>query len=266
MAQQTALSFVNLDGLDKLIAVASKEDFGHFVLRFLSKFSTIENFGAYHIADLANPHPVLSFWSGRISDYCFQKDADLILSDPKAKTQIVKLIQSVPDYAVKIDRWNPPQGSERRAIYDKNGVIERVAISSRDGRSGLRSFYLRSKKHGWFSDEEYAAICKILPIVHQLIGLRHKIIGTARHGISDGANATLLRNTGVDGFRDLTPREAEVCDLLLEGRSIVASALVMEVSEATVRTLRQRAYRRLHVGSARELMALFIGATGAGNS
>jgi len=62
MAQQTALSFVNLDGLDKLIAVASKEDFGHFVLRFLSKFSTIENFGAYHIADLANPHPVLSFW------------------------------------------------------------------------------------------------------------------------------------------------------------------------------------------------------------
>ena len=70
----------------------------------------------------------------------------------------------------------------------------------------------------------------------------------------------------MDGFRDLTPREAEVCDLLLEGRSIVASALVMEVSEATVRTLRQRAYRRLHVGSARELMALFIGVTGVGNS
>ena len=38
MAQQTALSFVNLDGLDKLIAVASKEDFGHFMRHFPKQY------------------------------------------------------------------------------------------------------------------------------------------------------------------------------------------------------------------------------------
>ena len=62
----------------------------------------------------------------------------------------------------------------------------------------------------------------------------------------------------MQGFVELTPREAEVCDLLLDGKSIAASALQLDISEATIRTLRQRAFRKLHVGSGRELMALFI--------
>lgn len=232
-------------------------------LDFLTSITRIENFGAYHIANLAAPNPVLSFWSGRISDYRFQRDADLILADADTKTKIIDLVQSAPDHAVAIDRWHPSDCNDRKAIYHRNGVIERVAVSSKDGRSGLRSFYLRSHKDGWISDDEFAALCAVLPIVHQLIGLRHLIIGTARHGIGDGANATRLRNTGADKFRDLTPREAEVCDLLLDGKSIAASALELGISEATVRTLRQRSFRRLDIGSARELMALFVGTPSA---
>ena len=235
-------------------------------LQFLSNITRIESFGAYHIANLNAPNPVLSFWSGRISDYWFRRDADLILADADAKTKIIDLVQSAPNHSVTIDRWHPSDDSERRAIYDRNGVIERIAVSSKDGRSGLRSFYLRSHEDGWICDDDYVALCNVLPFVHQLIGLRHQIIGTARHGIGDGANATRLRNTGSGRFRDLTPREAEVCDLLLDGKSIAASALELGISEATVRTLRQRAYRRLQVGSARELMALFVGAPSASNA
>jgi len=263
MAEATTPTFENLIGLERLIACAPKEDFGSVALRFLSNITRIENFGAYHIANLNAPEPVLSFWSGRISDYWFQRDADLILADASTKTKIIDLVQSAPDHSVTIDRWHPPEGSDRKVIYDRNGVVERVAVSSKDGRSGLRSFYLRSHADGWISDDDYAALCKVLPIVHQLIGLRHQIIGTARHGLGDGANATRLRNTGAGRFRELTPREAEVCDLLLDGKSIAASALELGISEATVRTLRQRAYRRLRVGSARELMALFVGTPSA---
>ncbi len=72
-----------------------------------------------------------------------------------------------------------------------------------------------------------------------------------------------LRTEIERALETLTPREAEVCDLLLDGKSIAASALELGISEATVRTLRQRAYRRLQVGSARELMALFVGAQSA---
>lgn len=253
------LSVENKSGLEKLIVSTSKVDFGRVALGFLSNITPIENFGAYHIANLAKPNPLLSFWSGRISDYWFQHDADLILSNTDTKAKIADLVQSAPDHAVRIDRWHPPKDSGRRAIYHRNGVIERIGVSSKDGHFGLRSFYLRSYTDGWLSDADFAALCTVLPIVHHLIGLRHQIIGTARHGIVGSANASRLRNAGSSRFRDLTPREAEICDLLLDGKSIVASALELGISEATVRTLRQRAYRKLYVGSARELMALFVG-------
>ena len=248
----------NSGALAHLIASVPKEEFGSAALSFLSSVTRIENFGAYHIPDLAVPKPSLSFWSGRISDYWFRRDADLILGEKDTQAQIKRDIQAAPAHGVKIDRWHPEEGSKRRTLYDRNGIIERVAVSSRDGRSGLRSFYLRSSVDGWLDDGEYRALCTILPIMHGLIGLRHQIIGTARHTLGDWGNATRLRDTNVGGFGDLTPREAEICDLLLDGKSIAASALELDISEATVRTLRQRAFRRLDVGSARELMALFI--------
>ncbi|WP_270728879.1 helix-turn-helix transcriptional regulator [Shimia sp. Alg240-R146] len=248
----------DLSGLQRLIAIAPKVEFGSAALQFLSGIARIENFGAYHIADLSRPNPALSFWSGRITSYWFQRDAALILGSKDAQSRIISQIREARSDGVHIDRWHPKPGSKREEIYKRNGVLERVAVSSRDGRSGLRSFYLRSAADGLLDENEYEALCKVLPIVHGLIGLRHQIVGTARHGIDDGANATRLRDNNVGGFAGLTPRETEVCDLLLDGRSIAASALQLDVSEATIRTLRQRAYRKLKVGSARELMALFI--------
>ncbi|MEM8978688.1 MAG: helix-turn-helix transcriptional regulator [Pseudomonadota bacterium] len=244
--------------LARLIAVAPKDEFGRDALEFLSQTARIENFGAYYIPDLARPKPALSFWSGRISSYWFQRDADLILGSNSAQSQIMEHIQDAPPNGVCFDRWHPKAGSKRSEIYKRNGVIERLAVSSKEGRSGLRSFYLRSAADGWLTETDYAALCEVLPMIHGLIGLRHQIVGTARHGIGEGANATRLRDANVPGFEGLTPRETEVCDLLLDGRSIAASALGLGVSETTIRTLRQRAFRKLKVGSARELMALFI--------
>lgn len=247
-----------LRGIQRVIAAAPKEVFGAQALAFMSRVARIENFGAYHIADLARPHPALSFWSGRISGYWFQRDAELILGSKDTQTRIITHIQQAPFDGVHIDRWHPTPGSERDAIYVRNGVVERVAVSSRDGRAGLRSFYLRSAANGMFSADEYTQLCNVLPLVHGLIALRLQIVGTARRGLSEGANATRLKENNVAGFSDLTAREADVCDLLLAGKSIAASALQLGVSETTIRTLRQRAFRKLRVGSARELMAMFI--------
>lgn len=248
----------NWSNLARLIAVAPREEFGRETLDFLSNVSRIENFGSYQIADMARPSPILSFWSGRISDYWFQRDAERILGSPDGQSRIIAHIHKAPEGGVHIDRWYPKVDSRRAAIYKRNGVVERVAVSSRDGRSGHRSFYLRSAADGWLSEQEYAELCNVLPIVHGLIGLRTQIIGTARNRSTDGSNATRLKDNNVRGFVELTPREAEVCDLLLDGKSIAASALQLNISEATIRTLRQRAFRKLHVGSGRELMALFI--------
>jgi len=69
----------------------------------------IANFGAYHIADLAEPQPSLSFWSGRISDYWFQRDADIILNTPETLHRIVTQIQGAPAGGAHIERWHPSE-------------------------------------------------------------------------------------------------------------------------------------------------------------
>ena len=241
-----------------LVTQTASDNFGKAVLHLLSSAARIENFGAYYITDLSRPNPVLSFWSGRISDYWFQHDADLILATPQSQRFIAEQMNDAPENGVHIERWHPNEDDARNDIYVRNGSLERIAVSSRAGRSGLRSFFLRSAEDGWLSDGEFADICEILPIVHALIGLRHKIVGAERHRMRFDGEATRLRDFNVPAFSDLSRREAAVCDSLIEGKSVAATALDLSVSEATVRTLRARAYRKLDVTSATELMALFI--------
>ena len=92
----SASSNENWSDLARLIAVAPKEEFGRDALDFLSNVSRIENFGSYHIADLARASPTLSFWSGRISDYWFQRDAERILGSPDAQSRIIAHIHKAP--------------------------------------------------------------------------------------------------------------------------------------------------------------------------
>ena len=55
-------------------------------------------------------------------------------------------------------------------------------------------------------------------------------------------------------------REAQVCDLIVKGISVAGSALELGVSENTIRTLRRRAYRKLGLTSATQVVALVLGA------
>lgn len=246
-----------------LISKASESDFGPAALAFLSSSAKIENFGAFFVADIARPAPELSFWSGRISDYWFQHYAHVILDDKAAQDHIVSQISRAADNGLHIERWHPGDDEKRKEIYAHNGIVERIAVSSKAGRTGLRSFYLRSAADGLISDTEYEDLCEALPVVHALIGARHQIVGTALRRNQAVAGATRLRDCNVPGFADLTAREADVCDLLLNAKSVAASALDLAVSEATIKTLRARAYRKLNVGSATELMALFVRSNGS---
>lgn len=249
---------VSRNRVSGLIATVAQKDFGAAALAFLSSTARFENFGAYHIADLAEPQPSLSFWSGRISDYWFQRDADIILNTPETLHRIVTQIQGAPAGGAHIERWHPSENDTRKATYARNGILERVAVSSKNGRTGLRSFYLRSATDGWLNESEFENVCDDLLIVHELIGIRHQIVGTSGQRLHATSSASRLRDFNVPAFAELSPREAIVCDLLLQGSSVAATALEMAVSEATIRTLRARAYRKLNVSSATQLMALFV--------
>ncbi len=140
-------------------------------------------------------------------------------------------------------------------------MIERVTLSSRTENAGFLSFYLRGQKSGWFSDAEIENLTKALPMAHELIGLRHRIAGSEAFHYSLEARVTALKQRDVGVFGLLSPREAQVCDQLLNGVSVAGTAVVLGISDNSVRTLRKRAYAKLRVHSAIQIAALVLNAT-----
>ena len=240
------------EGLARLAARAADPGFGAALLAHLAQVAPMANLGAFHMPDLGAPAPRLTLWSGEMSSYWFNRNAATILADDMAKEDIVSRIRDARSELL-IDRWHPPKGDPRAPIYARDGVIERVTVSSRVGHGGLLTFLLRGNAQGWITQGEMAALEVELPLAHELIALRHRILSPA-----PGASARSLRERGVGAFGALTPREAEICDCVVRGLSVAGSAAELGISENSIRTLRARAYRRLGVGSAAQLVAMVL--------
>jgi DNA-binding CsgD family transcriptional regulator len=92
------------------------------------------------------------------------------------------------------------------------------------------------------------------------------LVGTAARGAAAAPsvhafNANALCSTGASGrtapaCATLSPREAQVTELLLAGCSSEAIALRLDISRHTVKDHRKQIFRKLRVGSLAELFAL----------
>ena len=246
------------DAAARLAASVPGPDFGQHLLAHIRAAASIANFGAFYISDMARPDPVLSVWSGEMSDYWFTRNARTILSNDLLRDDIVARIARARDGGLSVERWHPPADDARAPIYARDGVIERVTVSSRSGRAGFLSFYLRGAGAGWISAAEFSRLKQVLPLAHELIGLRHRIVGSEAFHFSARASASSLRERNVARFGTLSPREAQVCDLIVRGVTVAGSALELDVSENTIRTLRRRAYRKLGTATAAQLVALVL--------
>lgn len=249
---------VGFSGVSALAATATTEHFSQAVLDFVGRAAKVRNFGAFFFPDIRRDSPVLSIWSGSISDYWFRRNAQKLLTDPAHVTDLRRTIGKAPKDGVRLTYFSPAQGDRRYALYARAKLHGRVSVSSHSGHTGLHCFFLRSASDGAFSDAERARLREALPVAHTLIALRHRIIGTEAVRYLPSRTATSLRARGVKGFSGLSPREAEACDLIALGLSARSSAARMGVSENSVRTLRQRAYRKLGVASSSEVAAIIL--------
>lgn len=228
------------------------------MLDYVGRAARFRNFGAFFFPDIRHGDPVLSIWSGSISDYWYRRNADSLLNDPDHVAGLRRQIIRAPEGGARLQIFVPDPGDRRHAYYARARLYGRVSVSSRSGRTGLHCFFLRSRADGAFSAEERLRMREVLPIAHTLVALRHRIVGTEAIRYVTGRSASSLRDRGIKGFATLSEREAQVCDLIALGVSTRGSAARLGVSENSVRTLRQRAYRKLGVGSSSEVSALIL--------
>lgn len=249
------------DPIAELAASVSRPDFGQRLMQHVRSAASIANFGAFFVPDMSHPVPVLSLWAGEMSGYWFNRNARTILADDEMKLDIIERIRKAQIGELAIERWRPRPEDTISAIYVRDEVIERLTVSSRTENTGFQSFFLRGKKTGWFKDEEIDRLTNILPLAHELIGLRHRIVGSEAFHFSADARVSALRARDVGYFGRLSAREAEVCDLLLKGLSVSGTSSKLGISDNSVRTLRKRAYVKLGVHSAMQIAALALNDT-----
>lgn len=250
------------DGIAALAASVLRPDFAEQTLAYIRRAADIANFGTFYVADMGKPAPVLTIWAGEMSGYWFNRNASTILANDLLMESILERIRAAEGGDLMIERWRPAPEDPISAIYARDRVIERVTVSSFQDRIGFQSFFLRGEDAGWFTDKEIQHLSEVLPLVHELIGLRHRIVGGTALTDQVSGRASLLRIQDAGAFGRLTPREAEICDLALVGRSVAATALDLGISENTVRTLRRRAYGKLGVTSAAQIASLILNAMG----
>lgn len=245
-----------------MAAAVVRPDFAHRLLSYIRSAAEIANFGTFYVADMSRPAPVLSIWSGEMSGYWFNRNASTILQHKDLMESILQRIRAAEGGGLVIERWRPAPDDPISPIYVRDQVIERVTVSSYSERVGFQSFFLRGEKSGWLSDADMERLQQVLPLAHELIGLRHRIAGAAAIGHAHRGRASGLRAQDAGPFGTLTPREAEVCDLGVQGLSVAGTALELGVSENTIRTLRRRAYGKLGVHSSTQIATLILNAQG----
>ena len=142
----------------------------------------------------------------------------------------------------------------RATCYDRPGVQDRVALLLHvDDDVSLSLNLYRSVAHGRFSPNEL----EILETLAPLLGAAARQHYTLLSRIETLPEQMLRRIASL--CPALTKRETDVVRGVLSGASATAIGERMGIAVSSVVTYQKRAYRRLGIGSQRELFALAAG-------
>lgn len=142
----------------------------------------------------------------------------------------------------------------RSQCYDCIGIIERVSVLVRVGRSQSLAINLyRDQATGAFRDHEIEKIIGLAPLFASCV---------QRHYGLDIDGQSNFRGTVTDDLTELCPqltlREREVLQRILDGVTTERIADDLHIRPTTVITYRTRGYEKLGVSSRRELFAALL--------
>ncbi|MCB9960209.1 MAG: helix-turn-helix transcriptional regulator [Rhodospirillaceae bacterium] len=147
-------------------------------------------------------------------------------------------------------------------VSDSPGYLsEEIGFFARTGRGVYIVLSLmRPGDAPPFSDQEFATLQEIEPVVQSALARQWQALGTTGSppqpalGLSDYVEHSFQ----TFGRQILTEREQEVAHLILRGHSSASLAAQLGISPATAKIHRKNIYAKLNISSQSELFALFI--------
>lgn len=142
--------------------------------------------------------------------------------------------------------------THRQRIYEPHGMRERVSLIAPWGREGLFTINLYRHEHQpGFDADDFAQLRTLAPTLHAC---------ARRHATLASAAAPDVEQALLGLCPTLPPRELQVCVRLVNGLSHDGVAADLGVSTTTVKTYRNRAFRRLGIHFRSELFARLLNA------
>ena len=143
--------------------------------------------------------------------------------------------------------WNAREmrRAHRERIYSKHRLRERLSLVCEDEGAWLAVNFYRLEEQPLFSDADIDNLGGACPLI--LSSVRRHL--DLQPGTSPAAMA----------LSALTPREREVCERMLKGWTYEGIGSDLQVSPATVKTYRDRAFEKLGIHHRNELFALLNG-------
>ncbi|WP_282153279.1 helix-turn-helix transcriptional regulator [Ruegeria atlantica] len=107
-----------------------------------------------------------------------------------------------------------------------------------------------------FSSRGYSAAKHIAPVVSALVRMNWPDIKPPIEGEPDDTVEQLRRRMSAEQDISLSPRQAQVALLILQGHSSISIGLTLGISPQTVKVLRKQLYRKCQISSQGELYYL----------
>jgi DNA-binding CsgD family transcriptional regulator len=253
-ASMTSASEAAADALVGVIASVGERSFGTQVLEELNRWMPLCWLSVYRLFDDAPPttHALASFeFDDGTRDSWRVYRAGLYRRDET----FAAAREKVRNGDAVLTHWPASEirAAHRQQIYSRHRLRERVSLVTGAGDAGLLAVNLyRHQEQPPFSDDAIDGL--------RLLG-RPLLACVARHiALAEATNAGSIADTTLVA---LTGREREVCERLLKGWTHEGIAADLNVSSATVKTYRNRAFERLGIHHRNELFALFAGLGGS---
>lgn len=154
---------------------------------------------------------------------------------------------------MKMDVSTLAAPEDREIIWPR--IRDRVVVA---GRSGPHTFSLSVLREGrgGFTPAQVERIGASAELLISAVAKHGEVVPSGRVSGVISSLANIERCIEADSL--LTPRESQVCARILYGLTTTGIALDLGVSNETVKTLRKLAYRRLAIGSERELLQWYL--------
>lgn len=134
--------------------------------------------------------------------------------------------------------------------YEKKQVVDEGLFLIDCDEGAVVYLIERSGTSPTFTGSESDRLCTLLPVVKALLKHERSFPPLAREGAQP-------QNLSFPATLELSPRERQVADLILQGHSSKSAARVLGISPHTERVHRKRLYHRLGIGSQSELFRIF---------